>query len=56
MQSRDSREPRPKVAAAGIAGVVVTVIVALTGWEPDAELVAAIVTLVSFGAGYLKRD
>lgn len=48
--------PRPKIAAAGVTGAIITIIVAVTGWEPDAELIAAIVTVATFAAGYLKRE
>lgn len=47
----------PKVAAGGVAGAFVTVLVwaaALAGVEVPAEVAAALTTLVSFGAGYLK--
>ncbi len=54
-----SGKPRPKVAAAGIAGALATVVVfalSQAGIVLPAEVVAALVTLVAFGAGYLKTE
>lgn len=50
--------PQPKVAAAGVAGAVTTLIVFIAaqfGLEIPSEAAAAITGLVAFGAGYLKR-
>ena len=47
----------PKVAAAGIAGAVTTMIIwgaSTAGVEIPAEVAAAIATIIAFGAGYLK--
>jgi uncharacterized membrane protein len=47
----------PKVVSAGVAGALVTVIVAIAGGMAvsiDATVSAALTTLVMFGAGWLK--
>ena len=54
-------DPRPthKIAAAGIGGAVATIIVAVLnayGVSLDPSVVAAIVTLAAFGAGYLRPE
>lgn len=49
--------PQPKVAAAGVAGAVTTVIVfiaAQLGLEVPSEVAAAVTALLAFAAGYLK--
>lgn len=54
----DSRKPVPKVAAAGIGGALAAILVAVAnalGLDLSPEVAAAVVTVVSFGAGYLKR-
>lgn len=51
--------PTHKVAAAGIGGAVATIVVAILnayGVSLDPSVVAAIVTLAAFGAGYLKTE
>jgi hypothetical protein len=51
--------PQPKVAAAGVAGAVTTILVFVVsqlGVDLPAEVSAAITALISFGAGYLKLD
>lgn len=51
--------PKPKVAAAGVGGFAATTLIsaaALAGIDLPPEVAAAIVTVASFGAGYLKRD
>lgn len=48
-----------KVAASGTAGLVATVIIGLLGLVHvtlPAAVVSALVTLVTFAAGYLKRE
>jgi len=50
---------RPKVAAAGIAGALATVVIYVAsqfGLVLPPEVAAAIATLIAFGAGYLKSD
>jgi hypothetical protein len=50
--------PVPKVAAAGIAGVVSILVVLLAnmfGFEVPAEVASAFTTLVAFIAGYMKK-
>lgn len=55
-----SAAPVPKVASAGIAGTVVTILIyganTFLNIEITAEVAAALVTLISFVAGYLKKD
>lgn len=46
--------PTPKVTAAGLGGAVTTLIVFLAGPDISPEVAAAIATLVSFAAGYLR--
>lgn len=49
----------PKVAAAGAVGALVTVIVVVAGqlgYNVSADLAAALTTLLSFAAGYLKTS
>lgn len=51
--------PKPKVAAAGAGGFAATILIsaaALAGVDLPPEVAAGMVTVVSFGAGYLKRD
>lgn len=53
-----SLTPVPKVAAAGAAGALGTMLIyvaGVLGIDLPAEVAAAIVVLVMFGAGYLKR-
>ncbi len=50
--------PQPKVAAAGVAGALATIIVfiaAQSGVDVTAEVAAALTALIAFAAGYLKR-
>ena len=54
-----SAAPVPKVAAAGVAGALTTLVVfvlAQADVEITAEVAAALTTLVAFAAGYLRRD
>lgn len=54
-----NRKPHPKVAAAGVGGAAVTVgvaIAAAAGYHATPELAAALATLASFAAGYLKAS
>jgi putative flippase GtrA len=48
--------PRPKVAAAGIAGAITTIVIwilnSLLGVEVPPEVAAAITTVLAFLAGY----
>jgi len=53
----DFMSPTPKVAAAGVAGAVTTIlvfIVAQIGVDLPPEVAAAITALLAFGAGYIK--
>ncbi len=49
--------PRPKIAAAGIAGAATTILIwilhDLVGVEVPPEVAAALATLLAFAAGYL---
>lgn len=50
---------RPKVAAAGVGGAAATVLVWLLeffGVSVPAEVAAALATLLSFAAGYLRPE
>lgn len=47
--------PTPKVAAAGIGGAIVTLAVGL-GLQLSPDVAAAVATIVSFLAGYIKAD
>jgi putative flippase GtrA len=51
-----SAAPRPKVAAAGIAGAITTIVIwilnSLLGVEVPPEVAAAITTVLAFLAGY----
>ena len=52
-----SKTPVPKMQAAGIGGAVTTIIIAIAvavGVDVPAEVAAALATLISFAAGYLK--
>ena len=54
-----SAVPAPKVAAAGMAGAITTLLVFIAtelDVELSAEAGAAIATLIAFASGYLKRD
>jgi putative flippase GtrA len=54
-----TREPRPKVAAAGIGGAVITVLMflaPLVNVEIPAEVAAASATLVAFAAAYRTKE
>ena len=56
--SAPSKAPVPKVAAAGSAGALGTVLIyvaGLLGVELPPEVAAAVVALVMFAAGYLKK-
>lgn len=51
--------PTSKVAAVGIAGTLTTILVFILGYfnvVVPPEVVAALVTLVTFAAGYLKKS
>lgn len=51
--------PSSKVAAAGAAGAVTTVVVwaaSLAGVDVPPEVAAALTTLIATGAGWLKRE
>jgi hypothetical protein len=51
----DSAVPRPKVAAAGIAGAATTILIFILerlGVEVPADVAAAITALLAFVAGY----
>jgi hypothetical protein len=57
--TQPSVTPTSKVKAAGLAGVggtLIITILGLLGVELPAEVAAAIVTLLAFGAGYLKKS
>lgn len=59
MPAAPSRKPVAKIQAAGVGGAAGTILVAIAGAAGvhlAPELSAAIVLLLSFGAGYLKRD
>jgi hypothetical protein len=51
-----SLAPRPKVAAAGIAGTITTVLIwilhNLAGVDVTPEVAAALATVIAFAAGY----
>lgn len=52
-------KPRPKVAAAGIAGAFTALLVwvlATFGVEMPAEAASAVTTLVAFAAGWFKAE
>lgn len=54
-----SLKPRPKVAAAGIAGALTTLVLwvlALYGLSVPPEVAAAIAAVLSFAAGWLKSE
>lgn len=51
--------PTPKMAAAGVSGALALVIVWVAGMfgvEVPPEVAAAATVIISFAAGYLKRD
>jgi len=51
--------PTPKIAAAGIGGAVATLAVWISaqfGVDMPPEVGAAVATVLSFAAGYLKSD
>jgi putative flippase GtrA len=53
------KTPRPKVAAAGIAGaltVIVLYVAGQFGLDMPQEVAAAIATIAAFAAGYFKRE
>lgn len=53
-----SAKPVPKVAAAGIAGAAMTLIIfaaQMFGFPMPETVAAAVVTIVAFVAGYFKR-
>jgi len=57
--AEQTKKPTPKVAAAGVGGSLAVVIVwvaGIAGVEVPAEVAAAIALLLSFAAGYLKRE
>lgn len=50
---------RPKVAAAAVGGALATILaytVGFFGWDLPDEVVAALTTLLAFGAGWLRND
>ena len=53
-------EPTPKMTAVGIAGSVTVILLYLVkvifNVDMPAEVASAITAVISFGAGYLKRD
>lgn len=52
-------KPTPKVAAVGVGGALAIVLVwvaGLAGIDMPAEVAAAISVLVTFAAGYFKKD
>jgi uncharacterized protein involved in cysteine biosynthesis len=56
---QESKEPRPKVAAAGFGGAVVTVLMflaPLVNVEIPAEVAAASATIVAFAAAYRQTE
>lgn len=56
---RTLRQLDPKVGAAGVGGAVSVLIVAglaAFGIELNAEVAAALATVIAFAAGYLKRS
>jgi hypothetical protein len=58
-QAAPPKEPRPKVAAAGAAGGLVTVLMflaPLVNVEVPAEVAAALATVLAFAAGYLRTE
>ena len=55
----DSKAPKPKVVAGGVAGAFTIVVVyaaGLAGLDVPAEVASAFTVLVSFVAGYVKSD
>jgi len=59
MTTSPSKKPTPKVAAGGVAGAAVVVIVwgaALFGVDVPVEVAGSAVVLVSFAAAYMTRD
>ncbi len=54
-----SKAPRPKIAAAGVAGALTVLIVYLAGLAGLAipeEVAAAVAALLAFAAGYLTPE
>lgn len=52
-------KPVPKVAAAGIAGIATTILIAVAnqfGLELPQEVAAGLVAVVIFVVGYFKKD
>jgi len=59
LQNQPTSAPTLKMQASGAAGALVTVIVFAAGLahvQIDATTAAALVFLISFAAGYLKRN
>lgn len=54
-----TKKPTPKVAAAGVGGslaVIVVWVAGVAGIDVPPEVGAAIALLLSFAAGYMKRE
>lgn len=57
--NQDTAKPTAKVATGGAAGALTVLLVFAAGWagvEVPAEVAAAATVLISFVAGYFKRD
>lgn len=55
--AKNTREPYPKTAAAGVAGaatVVLVYVAGLFGLEVPVEVGSALTALIAFGASYAK--
>lgn len=58
-ESQPRLSPQPKVVAGGVAGAVTVVLVwvaGLAGLDVPAEVASAFTVIVSFAAGYFKRE
>ena len=56
LKNQPTAQPTRKVAAAGLAGAVVAVVLGVTGLEFSSEVVAAIVTLLTFAVSYFVKE
>ena len=56
LKNQPTVQPTRKVAAAGLAGAVVAVVLGVTGLEFSSEVVAAIVTLLTFAVSYFVKE
>ena len=56
LKEQPTAQPTRKVAAAGLAGAVVAVVLGVTGLEFEPEVVAALTTLVAFAVSWFVKD